>query len=115
MQQPEEMTTLSQILEKLRQKGITAEIVMNDNRQMVSEQHDKVYQPEDLIIFKTFRFEGDSDPADNAALYILEDKQGNIGYIIDTYGGYSDHDGPEFDDFIKRIKVEDRENQELFD
>lgn len=114
MDQPIEMTTLSQVLEKLRQKGVDNEIKMDDQKQMISDQLQKVYQPEDLLIFKTFRFEGDSDPADNAVLYVTEDQAGKIGYIIDAYGTYSNHEGSEFDDFIKKIKVEDREEQELF-
>ena len=114
MEQPNEMTTLSQVLEKLRLKGVDNEIKMNDDKQMRSVNLDKVYQPEDLLIFKTFRFEGDSDPADNAVLYVAEDKEGDIGYIIDAYGTYSNHEGSEFDDFLKKIKVEDRDEQELF-
>ncbi|MCH5599399.1 hypothetical protein [Niabella ginsengisoli] len=114
MEQPTEMTTLSQILEKLRLKGVDNEIKMNDDKEVVSENLNKTYKAEDLLIFKTFRFEGDSDPADNAVLYIAEDKEGNIGYILDAYGTYSNHEGPEFDDFIKNIKVEDRDEQELF-
>lgn len=114
MEQPTEMTTLSQVLEKLRQKGVDNEIVMNAENQMICEKLNKVYQPEELLIFKTFRFEGDSNPDDNAALYVLEDSENNIGYIIDSYGAYRSHDGSEFDDFLKKIKVEDRDAQELF-
>lgn len=114
MQQPIEMTTLSQVLEKLRQKGIESEIKLNEDKQMASEQLGKTYEPEDLLIFKTFRFEGDSDPADNSVLYLVEDTQGKISYILDTYGAYSDHEGPEFDDFIKKIPTDEREHQELF-
>lgn len=114
MQDATYMTTLSQVLEKLRQKGIDNEIVMNDNKQMVAERLGKTYQPQDLLIFKAFRFEGDSNPDDNAVLYVMEDKEGNIAYILDAYGAYSSHDGPEFADFLKNIRVEDREDQELF-
>lgn len=110
----DDMTTLSQVLEKLRLKGIDNEITMNESNQMVSLKLNKTYQPDDLLIFKTFRFEGFSDPDDNAALYIIEDKGGNIGYIIDAYGTYSNHEGTEFDDFLKKIKVEDRTDQEVF-
>ena len=108
------MTTLSQVLDKLKLKGVDNEIRMNEASQMISEALHKIYQPEDLTIFKTFRFEGCSDPDDNAILYVIEDKDGNTGYIIDAYGAYSNHDGAEYDDFIKKIKVEDREEQELF-
>ncbi len=114
MQQHTEMTTLSQVLEKLRQKGVESEIKLNHEKQMASEKLGKVYQPEDLLLFQTFRFEGDSDPADNSVLYVVEDTQGKISYILDVYGAYSDHEGPEFDDFIKKVPTEDREHQELF-
>lgn len=115
MQQPVEMTTLSQVLEKLRKKGVENEITMNEEKQMISDKLGKTYLPEDLLIFKTFRFEGDSDPGDNAVLYVVEDKDGEIGYIMDSYGAYSNHEGTEFDDFIKKVPVEDRESQELFE
>src|SRR5690606_36714655 len=105
MQQPVEMTTLSRVLEKLRQKGIESEIKPGNGGKMVSEQLRKTYRPEDLLIFKTFRFEGDSDPDDNSVLYIAEDKQGDITYILDTYCAYSDHEVVAFYVFIKWIPV----------
>lgn len=114
MEQPVEMNTLSQILEKLRQKGKDNEIKMSDHGKMQSANLNKIYKPEDLTIVKTYRFEGMSDPADNSVLYLLLDKDGDIGYITDAYGAYSDNDGPGFDDFLKKIPVADRDEQELF-
>ena len=55
-----------------------------------------------------------SDPADNSVLFLVEDNEKNIGYILDAYGIYSDNDGPAFDDFLKKIPVADRDEQELF-
>ena len=114
MEQPVEMNTLSQILEKLRLKGKDNEIKMTDHGKMQADNLSKIYKPEDLSIIKTYRFEGDSDPGDNSVLYLLEDKDGDLGYIIDTYGSYSDHIGPAFDDFLKKIPTADRDEQELF-
>ncbi|GGI27993.1 hypothetical protein [Pedobacter mendelii] len=113
MEQPTVMNTLSQILEKLRLKGKDNELKMTDHGKMQS-QAGKIYKPEDLTIVKTYRFEGDSDPADNSVLYLLMDKDMQIGYIIDAYGIYSDNDGPGFDDFLKKIPTENRDEQELF-
>lgn len=113
MNQPTEMTTLSQVLEKIRQKGFDNEVRMNEQKQMVS-QKGKQYQPEDLLIFKNFRFEGDSNPEDNAVIYMLEDKDGEISYIIDSYGAARSYDGPEFDDFIKKVPTDERDDEELF-
>lgn len=114
MEQPQEMNTLSQILEKLRQKGLDNEIKMTDHGKMQGPAEDDIYSPEDLTIIKTYRFEGDSDPADNSVLYLLEDKKGKIGYIMDAYGVYSSQEVAGFDDFLKKIPTADRDMQELF-
>lgn len=114
MEQPVDMNTLSQILEKLRLKGKDNEIKMSDHGKMQSKNLNKIYNPEDLTIVKTYRFEGMSDPADNSVLYLILDADGDMGYIIDAYGAYSDNDGPAFDDFLKKIPVADRDEQELF-
>lgn len=114
MEQPDAMNTLSQVLEKLRLKGKDNEITMQEDGSMKSEQLNETYSPEDLTIVKTYRFEGMSDPADNTVLYIVETKSGKIGYIMDAYGMYSDHDGAGFDDFLKKLPMADRDEQELF-
>ncbi|WP_432710782.1 hypothetical protein [Pedobacter sp.] len=114
MERPVEMNTLSQIMEKLRQKGLDNEIKMTDHGKMQGSMSTQIYTPEDLTIIKTYRFEGDSDPGDNAVLYLLEDKNGQIGYIMDAYGMYSSQEGKGFDDFLKKIPTADRDLQELF-
>jgi hypothetical protein len=105
-----QMTTLSSILEKLRIRRQDNEFTMTPEG--FNGNHTKIYQPEDLTIIKTYRFEGDSDPADAAILYLIEANDGLIGYSIDTYGAMSNNpDG--YDDFIKKIRVEDRVGQLL--
>ena len=37
-----------------------------------------------------FRFEGESDPDDNAILYVIETTDGLKGTLIDAYGVYND-------------------------
>ena len=114
MNEQTEMTTLSTVLGKLKDKGFDNEIVMNENKEMVSERLCKKYQPDDLLIFKNFRFEGESNPDDNSIILMVEDKEGEIGYILDSYGTYSNHEGPEFADFIKMIPTDERDDEELF-
>ena len=104
----EPMATLSQIMEKLKNKNITNEIKLNEYNQIVDSNGNNI-NAEDLAIIKTYRFEGDSNPADNTALYVLRDKDENLAYIIDTYGAYSDHVGPKFDEFLRSIKVDESE------
>jgi len=109
-----EMATLSYILDKLRQKGFDNELVISEKGEMVCEKLGKRYGPEDLLVFKNFRFEGETNPDDSSILLMVEDRDGDIGYILDSYGAYSSHDGPEFDDFVRKIPTDERDNEELF-
>ena len=108
---PAPMTTLTSILEKLRSRRQDNEFKMEDNRFLGS--NNKQYNPEDLTIIKTYRFEGDSDPADSSILYLIEAHDGLIGYSIDSYGASSNHEAA-YDDFIRKINVEDRDEQVIF-
>ena len=104
------MTTLSSVLEKLRIKRQDTEFTMKDG--LFTANSTKVYQPEDLTIIKVYRFEGESDPSDSVILYVIEATDGLVGYSLDVYGaGSNNEDG--YDDFIKKVKVVDREDQIL--
>jgi len=106
MDSSQQMATLSQILEKLRIKKKDTEFRMTPEGFSSGK---KTYQPEDLKIVKTYRFEGDSSPSDSSTLYLIEANDGQMGYSIDAYGAYSNHDADGYDDFLKKIKVEDRD------
>ena len=110
---PKPMLTLSQVMEKLREKGITDEIRMTDDKKFVISGTEKSYRSEDLKIIRTYRFEGASDPADNMALYLVEDLYGNKAMIIDSYGADSNYDGREFDEFIKSLPTEEKEEYDF--
>ncbi|RKS96693.1 hypothetical protein [Chryseobacterium defluvii] len=107
MESSEKMTTLSQVMEKLSQRGITREFRMTESGKMKFENSGKDYQPSDLNILKTYRFEGDSNPDDSAVLYIVKDTEGNIGMIIDSYGADSNYPGHEFDAFLRDIPIQE--------
>jgi hypothetical protein len=112
MDKPSEMTTISHIMEKLRLKRQDNEFVMTPEGFTAGK--GKFYQPEDLKIIKTYRFEGDSNPDDAAIIYVIEAKDGLMGYSIDSYGVYSNHDDERYDDFIRKLNVEDRDEQLIF-
>lgn len=102
------MSTLTEVLEKLKARGMDNELRLSDHGKLQG--MNNVYKPEDLTIIKIFRFEGMSDPADNSAIYLIRDKEGNTGYVMDSYGIYSDNDGAAFDEFLKQIPVEETED-----
>ena len=107
------LKTLSEVLNILRDRGITKEIRMNEQKQMVLQDSEKIYQPQDLCIVKSYRFEGNSSPDDNAVLYVLEDKDGEKATILDSYGSESNYTGPEFDNFLREIPVEEKEEYNI--
>lgn len=99
------MTTLSQVMQTMAKRGITKEFRMNKDGQMKYEGSETIYQPQDLSILKSYRFEGDSNPDDSAVLYILKDVDGNIGMMIDSYGADSNYPDDKFDTFLRDIPI----------
>ncbi|HMH32033.1 MAG TPA: hypothetical protein VK543_03330 [Puia sp.] len=112
MIKPGEMTSLSQVIEKLRLKRQDNEFLLTDKGFSVG--NGKFYGPHDLKIIRTYRFEGESDPSDSSILYVIEANDGMLGYSIDSYGAFSNHDDVNYDDFILKIPVEERDEQLLF-
>lgn len=108
---PAEMTSLLSVLEKLRIRKEDNEL--KHEKEGLTTGNGKFYQPEDLTIIKTYRFEGDSNPSDSSILYLVEANDGLRGYSIDAYGAYTNHD-EKYDEFFQKIKVEDRDEQILF-
>ena len=107
-----EMTTVTSVLEKLRVKKHDKEFRMTPEGFTAGT--GKFYTPEELKIIRTYRFEGESDPGDNSVIYLIEANDGLIGYSMDAYGVYSDHDDDGYDDFIRKIPVEERDEQQIF-
>jgi hypothetical protein len=109
---PAEMTTLTEVLEKLRQRHMDQEFKIDEKG--FTPGNGKYYNPEDLTILRTYRFEGASDPGDSSIVYIIQTNDGLTGYSMDAYGVYSNQEGPDYDEFIKKIPVDEREEQAIF-
>jgi hypothetical protein len=107
-----EMTTLSQVMEKLRMKKQDNEFRLTSKG--FGTGTGKFYNPQDLKIIRTYRFEGESDPSDSCILYVIEANDGTLGYSLDAYGVYSNHDDAKYDDFIRKIPMEERDEQLIF-
>lgn len=106
-----EMTTLSSVLEKLRIKKIDNEFRWTPEGFTAGK--GKFYTPDQLSILKTYRFEGESNPSDMEILYIIKANDGLIGYSIDAYGMYSNHEHEEgYDNFIRQISISNRDEQD---
>ena len=109
---PKQMTTLSGVLEYLRIKKQDNEFTITPAG--FTAKNGKTYTADDLKIIKTYRFEGESNPSDSSILLLIEANDGLIGYSIDAYGAYSNHDDDGYDDFIRKTPVEERDEQIIF-
>lgn len=112
---PGTMSTLSDVLERLRQKHRDTEFTINKAGDAFTTKDGKDYRPDELTIIKTYRFEGESDPADSSIVYVIEANDGAIGYSMDAYGVYSTHEEDNYDDLIKKIPVQERDEQVIFE
>ena len=107
------MTTLSQVLEKLRIRKQDNEFRIANGK--FTAPSGKLYLASELKIIKTYRFEGNSDPSDSSIIYLIEANDGLIGYSIDAFGVYSNHDNEQgYDDFIREIPVCEKDDDEIF-
>ncbi len=101
---PPPMSTLSEVMEKLKERNLYNEFTFIPQEGMQG--FDKTYHAQELTIIRTYRFEGMSDPGDNTILYLLKDPNENIGFILDAYGSESNYGLP-FVEFIKAIPVQE--------
>ena len=84
-----EMNTLTSCVNKVVKEGYTDSFKVT-REGLTSCTRDKHYSPEQVNVVNFFRFEGESDPADNTILYVIETQDGQKGTLIDAYGPYAD-------------------------
>lgn len=75
---------VSEATETLKAKGFTKEFSINDDK-LVSDTGK--HNIEDFEIIETYRYEGTSDPGDEATVYAIQSRKGNEkGILITGYG-----------------------------
>ncbi|MBA4144402.1 MAG: hypothetical protein DI538_12340 [Azospira oryzae] len=84
-----ELRTLSYCLNKSQERGYQENFTATPQG-LKSMESGKLYQPEEITIVNFYRFEGITDPADMAVLYVMETSDGAKGTLVDAYGTYSD-------------------------
>jgi hypothetical protein len=102
-----QMLTLSEGTNIALKKGFTENFKVV-GKGLTTNAEEKFYSPEDVKIDNFFRFEGYSDPMDNAILYLIETNDHVKGMLIDAYGAYADAKLSKFihdvEDIQKKIK-----------
>ncbi len=94
------MKSLTTCLSRVVKYGYTEDFRITEDG-LKSLQHNKIYQPEEINIINFFRFEGPSNPDDNAIFYVIETKDGTKGTLTDAFGVYID---ASVSDFIRHVE-----------
>ena len=77
---------MSEAVNGLKERGYTLDFNLEENCLICN---DEKFQPDEFEIVEVYRFEGDSDPADEAVVYAVESKGGKKGVLVSGYGAYA--------------------------
>lgn len=80
--------TVTEAINELRKQGYTTDFNLQEN--CITCHPDK-FHPEDFTIVDVYRYEGDTDPADEATVYAIESKTGIKGILVTGYGTSTDN------------------------
>ncbi len=96
------MNTLTERVNKAVQNGYVENFKVT-KQGLFLERLDKTYVPSEVCIKDFYRFEGESDPADNSIMYVIETCDDMKGTLIDAYGPYSDANVTKFITEVQEI------------
>ena len=102
LQKPQEMKTLVSCLNSLVRNGFEEHFKVTE-KGLKALRLEKYYEAKDVKVLNYYRFEGDSDPADNSILYALETKDGLRGTLVDAFGPYADSKVTNFMTEVERV------------
>ncbi|MEE1885921.1 phosphoribosylpyrophosphate synthetase [Pedobacter flavus] len=86
----EPMTTVSEILNKLKSEGYTEDFNLKEHCLECQSNYINLF-PGEFKVDRSFRFEGPTDPADEAIIYAISSEKHQLkGTLINGYGVYSD-------------------------
>ncbi|MFN0081582.1 MAG: phosphoribosylpyrophosphate synthetase [Ferruginibacter sp.] len=98
----ENYDTLTQAIEALKQQGYTEDFNLKENcLECIAGRKD--LSPHEFEIDKSFRFDVNEDPSDQAVLYAISSSIHNMkGLLVNGYGIYSDSAS---NDMLEKLKA----------
>jgi hypothetical protein len=84
--------TVSNAISELRGRGFDLDFVIQDDYLHYLDRYTAII---DFRIVDIYRYEGDSDPSDEAVVYALESTNGLKGVLVTGYGISADNLSPE--------------------
>ena len=91
--------TVSEAVNGLRQRGYTIDFNIAADK-LECKKTPVSLSPDAFEITEVYRFEGNTDPADEAVVYAIESKDGHKGILVNAYGPDAD---PAGDALVKKL------------
>lgn len=95
--------TVSKAIEELRSQGYTTDFNLEDNAVVCNVGK---FGANDFEVVDVYRYEGDSDPGDEAAVYAIKSSNGLKGILVTGYGASSENTSTEI---LKKLRSAHRE------
>ncbi len=92
--------TVTSAIKGLRQRGFTEDFNLQENCLICNALK---FDPDQFAIKEVYRFEGNSDPADEAVVYAIESNNGMKGVLVNGYGYQSETMS---DKIAKKLRME---------
>ena len=93
--------TVSEAVNGLKKRGYTIDFNLEHDC-IVCYETPVSLAPEEFEITEVYRFEGNSDPADEAVVYAIESKHNQKGVLVNGFGVSAD---PVSDEMVEKLKV----------
>jgi hypothetical protein len=86
--------TVTAAVKGLKQRGYTIDFNLEADSISCPDSHPPL-KPSEFEIVEVYRFEGESDPADEAVVYAIESRDGRKGILVNGFGISADEIGEE--------------------
>ena len=91
--------TVTAAVNGLKKRGFDMDFNLSENCLVC---HDDKFNVNDFEIVEFYRFEGNSDPADEAVVYAIESNKGDRGVLVNGYGASAEEIGS---DLAKKLSI----------
>lgn len=93
--------TLTEAVSDLKKRGYSIDFNLEEDK-LICNKTPLALEPKEFEITEVYRFEGDTDPADEAVVYAIESKHGHKGVLVNGYGPAAD---PMSDEMVKKLAI----------
>ena len=93
--------TISEAVDDLRKRGYTIDFNLGFNG-VQSHKSSVALAPDKFAITEVYRFEGETDPDDEAVVYAIESRDGHKGVLVNGYGISAD---PVNDEMVRMLVI----------